>query len=134
MGIRLGIGNYDRCRLRMGIGRRVRRTQMGQEVYFLRLDRTLPPARRASLSPIAMACLRLVTFLPERPDLSCPRFISCMARLTFLPAFAPYLRRLDDFRCAMVMVPPPSFDAIRLPAWGRRRNLQLRAEALRPRT
>src|SRR6266850_1128624 len=52
-----------------------------------------------------MACLRLVTFLPERPDLSCPRFISCMARLTFLPAFAPYLRRLDDFLCAMVMVP-----------------------------
>ena|GEM_PF-5368583 len=39
-----------------------------------------------------MACLRLVTFFPERPDLSSPRFISCIARLTFWPAFAPYLR------------------------------------------
>ena len=48
--------------------------------YFFRLDEardpderfdgTLPPARRASLSPMAMACLRLFTFLPERPDLS----------------------------------------------------------------
>src|SRR5262245_15530242 len=28
-------------------------------------DGTLPPARRASLKPIAMACLRLLTFLPE---------------------------------------------------------------------
>jgi hypothetical protein len=39
-----------------------------------------------------MACLRLVTFLPERPDFSWPRFISCMARSTFRPDFGPYLR------------------------------------------
>src|SRR3989344_7492654 len=51
---------------------------------------TLPPALRASESPIAMACLRLVTFLPERPLLSCPRFISCIARFTFSCAFLPY--------------------------------------------
>jgi hypothetical protein len=31
---------------------------------------TLAPSRRASESPIAIACFRLVTFLPERPDLS----------------------------------------------------------------
>src|SRR5882672_2967569 len=90
--------------------------------YFFRLDElrelddrfagTLPPARRASLSPMAMACLRLVTFLPERPDLSLPRFISCMARSTFLPALAPYLR--DDFFFAAIdgsFLPRPPADA-----------------------
>ena len=46
-----------------------------------------------------MACFRLVTFLPERPDLSLPRFISCIARSTFLPALAPYFS--DFFFCAM---------------------------------
>jgi len=48
---------------------------------------TLAPERRASLSPIAIACLRLVTRLPERPDFSWPCFISCMARSTFWPDF-----------------------------------------------
>ena len=50
---------------------------------------TLPPALRASLRPIAIACLRLVTFFPERPDFRVPRFRSCIARLTLLPAFLP---------------------------------------------
>jgi hypothetical protein len=50
---------------------------------------TLPPARRASERPIAMACLRLVTFLPDRPERSWPRFISCMLFSTFCDAFAP---------------------------------------------
>ncbi|HTU83249.1 MAG TPA: hypothetical protein VMF61_14025 [Candidatus Acidoferrales bacterium] len=36
--------------------------------------------------------MRLVTFLPERPDLNLPRFISFMLRSTFLRDFAPYLR------------------------------------------
>lgn len=45
---------------------------------------TFAPARRASLKPIAIACLRLFTFLPERPDLSVPRLRSCTARLTLL--------------------------------------------------
>jgi hypothetical protein len=30
--------------------------------------------------------------LPERPDFSCPRFISCIDRLTFFRAVVPYLR------------------------------------------
>jgi len=54
----------------------------------------LPPERRASESPIAIACLRLVTFLPERPERSSPRFISCMLRLTLREAFGPYFRFL----------------------------------------
>jgi len=38
---------------------------------------------------MAIACLRLVTFFPERPERSSPRFISCMLRSTFEAAFAP---------------------------------------------
>ena len=45
---------------------------------------------------MAMACLRLVTFLPLRPDFSFPRFISFISRSTFLPADGEYLRP-DDF-------------------------------------
>jgi len=53
---------------------------------------TLPAERRASLRPIAIACLRLVTFLPERPERNFPAFISSILRLTFFPAWGPYLR------------------------------------------
>jgi hypothetical protein len=52
---------------------------------------TLPPAFLASDSPIAIACLRLLTFLPDRPLLSVPALRSCIAFLTLLCAFLPYL-------------------------------------------
>lgn len=45
---------------------------------------------------MAMACLGLVTFLPLRPDLSLPCFISLISVSTFLPAEGEYLR-LEDF-------------------------------------
>jgi len=48
---------------------------------------TLAPERRASDNPIAIACLRLVTFFPDRPLLSLPRLRSRMALSTFLEAF-----------------------------------------------
>jgi hypothetical protein len=60
---------------------------------FLRDDDlrgTLPPARRASERPIAMACFRLVTFLPDRPLFNIPRLRSCIAFSTFCDAFRPY--------------------------------------------
>jgi hypothetical protein len=66
---------------------------------------TLPPAFLASDSPIAIACLRLLTFFPERPLLSVPALRSCIAFLTLLCAFSPYfamshlLRRLLARRC-----------------------------------
>jgi hypothetical protein len=53
---------------------------------------TLAPERRAWDSPIAMACFRFFTRLPEPPERSLPRFISCIARSTFFPAFGPYRR------------------------------------------
>jgi hypothetical protein len=42
---------------------------------------TFAPDLRASESPMAMACLRLVTFLPE-PLFKVPRFLSRMTRAT----------------------------------------------------
>lgn len=56
----------------------------------LRAAGTLPPARRASESPMAMACLRLVTFLPEPPLRNVPRLRSRMAFATLAWAFFPY--------------------------------------------
>jgi hypothetical protein len=56
---------------------------------------TFAPARRASESPIAIACLRLLTFLPDLPDLSVPSFISWTARSTFCEALGPYFLPRD---------------------------------------
>jgi hypothetical protein len=56
----------------------------------------LAPERRASDSPMAIACLRLFTFFPERPLFSLPRFISCIAFFTFLRAFLPYLAAMES--------------------------------------
>jgi hypothetical protein len=59
-------------------------------VFDARLRGTLAPERRACDSPIAIACLRLLTFLPDRPLLSVPRLRSCIARFTLRCAFLPY--------------------------------------------
>src|SRR5947209_5748657 len=50
---------------------------------------TLPPSARASESAIAIACLRLFTFLPERPLFRVPFFFSCIAFSTLSEAFFP---------------------------------------------
>lgn len=55
---------------------------------------TFAPDLRASDRPIAIACLRLFTFLPDFPDFSLPRFISCIARPTLEEAFLLYFRDL----------------------------------------
>jgi hypothetical protein len=57
---------------------------------------------------MAIACLRLVTFRPEPPLRSVPRFLSRIAFSTFSAALAPYFRPLvlrADFLCA-AMDPP----------------------------
>ena len=56
---------------------------------------TLAPDRRASERPIAIACLRLVTFLPERPLRNVPRLRSRMTFSTFFDAFLLYLRAMS---------------------------------------
>jgi hypothetical protein len=59
---------------------------------------TFAPAALASERPIAMACLRLVTFRPERPLLSVPALRSFIARSTLADAFLEYFR-------AMIVLP-----------------------------
>jgi hypothetical protein len=56
--------------------------------------------RRASANPIAIACFRLFTFRPDRPLLSVPRFILCIAPFTFFFALLPYRAMGDSFRRA----------------------------------
>jgi hypothetical protein len=51
---------------------------------------TFLPARRASDKPIAMACFRLLTLLPERPLFNVPRSNSCIDFPTFLDAASLY--------------------------------------------
>src|SRR5689334_6871137 len=48
---------------------------------------TFAPFFRASLRPMAMACLRLVTFFPLRPERSVPAFSLCKALWTVSCAF-----------------------------------------------
>ena len=69
---------------------------------------TFAPFFLASESPIAIACLRLLTRppLPPGPDLSVPRFRRRIADSTVLFAAFPYLRLLADFfRAAMRVLP-----------------------------
>jgi hypothetical protein len=70
---------------------------------------TFAPERRASDSPMAMACLRLLALFPDRPLFNLPLLYSCIARPTFFfePAlyfgmvapFAVHLRRRRDTCC-----------------------------------
>jgi len=93
---------------------------------------TLPPARRASDRPIAIACLRLLTFRPERPDRSRPRFISCIDFSTFFEALRPYFRGMDWTSCYTAFVqsgPVPAGSPISSP-WGSRAVQRLRARSV----
>ena len=51
------------------------------------------PLRRAFESPIAIACLRLLTLRPERPECAFPRLYSRISLPTSLLAEREYLRR-----------------------------------------
>ena len=68
---------------------------------------TRAPFCRASESPIAIACLRLLTVppLPPRPDFKVPRFLLRIALATVLPAPLLYRVRpvffLDRFVAAI---------------------------------
>ena len=55
----------------------------------VRLRGTLAPFSRASLSPMAMACLRLFTVRPD-PLFSVPRLRRRIADSTVFDAFFPY--------------------------------------------
>ena len=75
-----------------------------------------------------MACLRLVTFFPDRPDPSFPCFISRIVRSTLRPDFLEYLRPADFLR-------PPDFlrpDAVFRPGDFFRAGVFRVADFLRP--
>jgi hypothetical protein len=63
-----------------------------RDVLEVREDRegTFAPFARASLRPMATACLRLATFFADRPMRSAPAFILRTALRTAVPAFFPY--------------------------------------------
>jgi hypothetical protein len=66
---------------------------------------TFPPFSRASERPIAIACLRLVTFLPLLL-FSVPFFLRRIADSTRLVAASPYFFLPDFFRAAMTNALP----------------------------
>ena len=74
------------------------------DFFFDFLEGTLSPSFRASDSPIAIACLRLFTFLPERPLFNFPCLYSSITFFTFFCVFFPYL----------AMTAPPAWVATRL--------------------
>jgi hypothetical protein len=77
---------------------------------------TFAPDFRASESPMAIACFRLVTFFPLRPLFSVPLFFSRIARATFFCAFGLYFLPPEDFLCEelfFVAMQPSPFCCIR---------------------
>lgn len=58
---------------------------------------TLSPSRRASESPMAIACFGFVTFLLLLPMRSLPSFISCSSSCTFSCVFRPYFLPPEDW-------------------------------------
>jgi hypothetical protein len=59
---------------------------------------TFLPLALASDSPIAIACLRLVTFRPDRPLFSVPALRFFITRSTSVDAFFEYLRAIAFLR------------------------------------
>jgi hypothetical protein len=69
--------------------------------FFEAFFGTFLPSARASDSPIAIACLRLVTLRPERPLFNVPALRFFITRSTSADAFLEYFRA---FR-AMINLP-----------------------------
>src|SRR5450756_1781588 len=80
--------------------------------FFAAFFGTFLPAALASDKPIAIACLRLLTFLPERPLFKVPALRFFIARPTLADAFFEYFRAMtflpvagkQSSRAAMVPV------------------------------
>jgi hypothetical protein len=66
--------------------------------FFAVFFGTFAPAALASERPIAFACLRLLTFLPDRPLFKVPALRFFIARPTLADAFFEYFR-------AMIILP-----------------------------
>jgi len=76
--------------------------------FFFSLARffgTLLPSARASERPMAIACFVLTMVLPERPDVSAPRFRLRIAASTFALAASLYFRAPLVFLAAIAYLP-----------------------------
>jgi hypothetical protein len=62
--------------------------------FFAAFFGTFRPSARASERPIAIACLRLLTFLPDRPLFRVPALRFFIARPTLADAFFEYFRAM----------------------------------------
>jgi hypothetical protein len=69
--------------------------------FFEAFFGTFLPLALASDNPIAIACLRLLTFLPERPLFSVPDLRFFIARSTSVDAFFEYLRAIAFLRLSL---------------------------------
>jgi len=65
--------------------------RLREALFEPRFFGTFAPRWRASDKPMAIACLRFFTFLPERPLSNFPRLYSCIALLTLRFEVFPYL-------------------------------------------
>jgi hypothetical protein len=63
--------------------------------FFAAFFGTFLPSALASESPIAIACLRLVTFLPDRPLFKVPALRFFITRSTSADAFLEYFRAMN---------------------------------------
>jgi hypothetical protein len=73
------------------------------ERFFEPFLGTLAPFLRASDKPIAIACFRLFTFLPERPLRSVPDLRFFIARPTFFDAPFEYRRFFAFFAILLIL-------------------------------
>jgi hypothetical protein len=80
---------------------------------------TFLPARRASDSPIAIACLRLFTLRPERPLFNVPALRFFMARPTFADAPLEYLRAVRAMKMPFLVTRQKSRQLQKVPAGSR---------------
>jgi hypothetical protein len=104
-----------------------------EEDFFLEADflaGTFAPALRASERPMAIACLRLVTFLPDFPLLRVPCFFSCMTFFTFDCAFLPYWAIVLSWAVRAtyrIQCPPAHLEQDRFQMFQRKNGLRIEA-------
>src|SRR6266478_9757669 len=72
--------------------------------FFAAFFGTFLPSALASERAIAIACLRLVTFLPDRPLFRVPALRFFMARPTLADAFFEYFRAMIILPCKKVIL------------------------------
>jgi hypothetical protein len=69
-----------------------------EDFFFVFFGGTFFPSRLASDSPIAIACLRLLTLRPDRPLFKVPALRFFIVRSTLADAFLEYFRAMTPLQ------------------------------------